>query len=152
MAEAVAAFNLAAGVLQFIDFGSRVMSNFWTFYKSNRHGTKEPDLQVINNDLRRVLENLQVPADDTAQSDVGLLQLAQDCQKVALDLETLLQSLFKAEAGNSGKREALKAAFRLVWKDDQVRYLQERLDQFRHQLIVHLLASIRWVLGFFRTE
>jgi len=149
MAEAVAAFSLAANVLQFIDFGSRVMSNFWAFYKSSRHGTNEvPDLQGINNDLQQVLESLQVPTDDITQSDIGLLQLAQDCQNVALELETLLQSLFKAEAGNIGKREALKAAFKLVWKEDQVRYLQERLDQFRNQLIVHLLASLRWVLGF----
>ena len=33
MAEAIAAFGLAANVIQFIDVGSPIATNMWGFYK-----------------------------------------------------------------------------------------------------------------------
>lgn len=146
MAEAVAVLSAAANVLQFIDFVSGVVSGFRSFYRSGRQGTKGiPDLITINSDLRQVLKTLQAPTDDTNPGDASLIRLVQECQDVARKLEVVLGSLLRAEAGTVGKREALKAAFMLVWKEDEIRQLQGQLDHFRHQLVVHLLASLRYV-------
>lgn len=146
MAEGVAAFSLAANILQFIDFGARVVSNFWSFYKSNRkEANNVPDFSAINADLQRVLSDLQLPYDDGSGGDIGLVELAKDCRCVAEELKTVLQSLFKARVGNTGKRDALMAAFKLAWREDEIRSLQEQLNQFKHQLVIHLLASMRLV-------
>jgi len=144
MAEAIAAFSLASNILQFVDFGARVASNFWTLYKSNRKEANNiPNFVVINADLERVLSDLQLPCDDGSEGDIGLVELAKECQSVAEALKAILESLVKTRAGNMGKREAMVAAFKLVWREDEIRSLQERLNQFKHQLIVHLLASMR---------
>lgn len=145
MAEAIAAFSLAANVLQFIDIGSRMVGTLWSYYKSNRKGSKQaPDLLRISTDLQHVLQGFQVPATG-AHEDVGLAQLARDCQAVAEEMQNLLQSVFHHEAGSMGKREALLAALKMVWKEDDLQSLQDRLNQFRHQLVVHLLASLRYI-------
>ncbi|KAI9685267.1 MAG: hypothetical protein M1822_004640 [Bathelium mastoideum] len=143
MAEAVAALGLAASILQFVDFGSRVASNFLKLYKSNRQDREDvPDLQRINTDLQKLLQNLQVPQAGCSE-DTGLAELAKECQTAATDLDTLLKSLFKADTESHGKREALKASLKLVWKENDFRSLQERIDQFRNQLVIHLLTTLR---------
>jgi hypothetical protein len=144
MAEAIAAFSLAANVLQFVDFGSRLVGTLWSYYKSNRKGTRQgPDLLSISADLQHILQGFQLP-DNGTYEDVGLVQLARECEAVAEEMQDLLQSVFHHEAGSMGKREALLVAFKMMLKEDDLRSLQDRLNQFRHQLVVHLLASLRY--------
>jgi hypothetical protein len=146
MAEALAAFSVAANVLQFVDIGTRTLSTFWSFYRSNRKGIQQaPDIVSILTDLQRVLEKFQLPPGDCTDEDAGLVQLARECQDVALEMQSLLHSLFNAETKSMGKRDALLAAFKMMCKEEKLRSLQDRLNQFRHQLVVHLLASLRFV-------
>jgi hypothetical protein len=56
----------------------------------------------------------------------------------------LLAILDKVKAADiSRKRDALKVAFRLIYKEDKIKSLQDRLASFRSQLNLHLLLSIR---------
>ncbi|KAI9666492.1 MAG: hypothetical protein M1821_004428 [Bathelium mastoideum] len=143
MAEAIAVLGLAASVLQFVDFGSRVASNFRKFYNSHHQDREDvPDLQRINTNLQQILRDLQVPKAGCFE-DTGLVELANDCQAVASELDRLLKSLFKADTESHGKLEAFKASFKLMWKEKGLRSLQERIDHFRNQLVVHLLTTLR---------
>ncbi|RFU27505.1 hypothetical protein B7463_g8821, partial [Scytalidium lignicola] len=169
MAEAIAAFSLAANIVQFIDFGVRVTSNFWSFYKAaSTTDDDAPDVETINSDLQNVLKELQSFPEPATKT--GLAQLAQECQKAAAQLEKILQPMItvkkrheedekrqkedekrqKEKDRDFGKREkgfrkraALKAAFKLSWKEDEIQSLKGRVDQFRSQLILHILASLR---------
>jgi hypothetical protein len=184
MAEAIAAFSLAANVVQFIDFGSRVTSNFWSFYKAASNTDDSlPDVEIINYDLQNILKELQ--SSPTSASKTGLAQLAQECQKAATQLEKILQPLITAkkrheenekrrkenegrrneidgrqeeqdkesckERGkefwkiekSTGKRASLTAAFKLAWKEDEIQSLKTKVDEFRSQLILHILTSLR---------
>ena len=140
MAESIVALSLAANVVQFIDFGSRLATQFWSFYKSSSKALFHPDLDQINIDLQRVLTELQVPL---CQTNSGVEQLVGDCHKISMELDLVLRSLSEAKA--SSTRDALKAAFKAVWKEDEIKAFQERLDRFRAQLNLHLLTIIRWV-------
>jgi|ERR1700722_18828219 hypothetical protein len=143
MAEAVAAFSLAANVIQFIDFTAKVASNFWRFYKIGGNGASEiPDIRTITADLNTVLLRVQLSAGND-DSESALRQLARECRNVATGLQKVLESLAKVRADKPTKQEALKAAFKLVWKEKEIKAFQTRLDQFRAQLTVHLLASLR---------
>jgi hypothetical protein len=148
MAEAIAAFGLAANVVQFIDFGSKLTSSFWHLYKSGRDGVEEvsfaPHLQTMTSDLQNILDGLvDQESGDGSHDDSGLRKLAEDCKAQAAELQTLLGSLGTAGNGKFGKREALKAAFRAVWKEDEINSFEVRLGQFRQQLTLHLLSSLR---------
>ena len=78
----------------------------------------------------------------TMRRIIGLQQLAVECHGVAMDLLKLLTSL---HAGNHSKREATKAAFKTMWREEKILSLQKRLDQCRAQMIIHLLASLRYI-------
>jgi hypothetical protein len=148
MAEAIAAFGLAATVMQFIEFGSKLTSSFWQLYKSSRDGEEDvsfaPHLQTMTSDLQNILDGLVgSESGDRSHDDCGLCKLAEHCQVQALKLQSLLNSLNIAGIGKFGKRESLKAAFKGVWKEDEIKSFEARLGQFRQQLILHLLASLR---------
>jgi hypothetical protein len=148
MAEAVAAFSLAANVIQFIDFGTKVAANFYGFYKAGSRPQYEfSDLEVICQDLAPVLQNLQLAGSDSDVQGTGLGRLAQECQKCAERLNEKLQPVLKARSQQLGKREMLKVAFKAAWKDDEMRSLRDQLENFQRQLTLHLLASMRYALS-----
>jgi hypothetical protein len=142
MAEAIAAFGVAANIIQFIDLGSRLTANMWGFYKGTGGAAKEiPNVESINIDLQRILRDLD---DDSACADHGLVQLAKDCRTTATELETKIQPMVHARLHARGKREAFKAAVKSMWEEKEISSLQDRLHGFRHQLTLHLLASLRY--------
>lgn len=143
MVEAVAAFSVAASIIQFIDFGSKLMSRIWQFYKSSRKSEEAlPDVQRITADLLDVLKRVDIPDNENNEADNGLQQLVVECHNVATDLLKLLNSL---HADNQSKRKAIQSAFKLMWREEDILSLQKRLDQCRAQLVIHLLASLRYV-------
>ena len=94
MAEAVAAFSVAANVIQFIDFGTRLTSQFWKFYRSIRESREAvPDIKTINKDLREVSKRLEASKTEDEEANKGLKVLAAECYSVAVGLDKLLASL-----------------------------------------------------------
>jgi hypothetical protein len=109
MAEAIAAFGLAANVIQFLDFGSRFTINLWSFYQASRDSKETlPDVESITQDLQHISAGLAV-RDELGgpqlakSSDQGLSQLAADCHAVATDLLSLLATLNKSKNKQPGK-------------------------------------------------
>jgi hypothetical protein len=150
MAEAIAALSLASSILQVIDFGSKFASTAWKIYKAGHHSLEGLDevssLRVINVNLGDVLRDIRTQpggADPASESNQGIVNLAKECAKL---VEELLQSLNKLGLGDAArKRDALRAAFKLTWKGEEIRALQARLNDFRSQLTLGLLVSMRSV-------
>lgn len=145
MAESIAIFGLATNIVQFLDIGSKFVSSVWKIYSSGRNGIgKIPDLVRVTGDLQMTLKGLQTSATDKNEIIEGehdLRQLAGQCQIVAMEL---LDSLDKiSPPDGTRKRDALSVAFKMMWKEEEIRGLQARLDGFRHQLTLHLLALLR---------
>jgi NACHT domain len=152
MAEAIAAFGLAANIVQFVDFGSRVTTKFWKFYKSASDSLSDKlDLRTMNSDLQQILADLQESLALCNDVDTSLIQLARECSKVAVELHNVLkclhslhESFAKEEMRFRNVIKTLKAAFKDVWRENEIESLQCRLDRFRSQLTLHLLSSLRW--------
>lgn len=135
--EAVAAFSLAANIVPFIDAASKLVSLLWSLYVSGKEGLEEyTALLKITQDLHNVLENLR-----TTESGDGMQQIVEECQKLGSELESTLRKLNLSD--KIRKRDALKAAVKLLWKEDEVKGIQTRLDAFRSQLTLHLITSLR---------
>jgi hypothetical protein len=151
MAEAIAALSLVGNILQVIDFGSQFASTAWKLYKSSRESRTSIDeispLQTINFNLSNVLQDIREQfhfVGQASESNEGILNLAKEC---AVLVEELLQSLNKIGLKDATrKRDALRAAFKMIWKKDEISALQERLHHFRSQLILALVVSVRLVL------
>jgi hypothetical protein len=155
MAEAIATLSLASNILQVIDFGSKFASTAWKIYKAARHGhgdlNEVASLRVINVNLGNVLRDIRTQsydADPASESNQGIVNLAKGCATL---VEELLQSLNELGLGDAArKRDALRAAFKLTWKGDEIGALQARLSDFRSQLTLGLLVSMRSVSVQFR--
>ena len=128
MAEAI----VILGVTQILDFGTKFLSRAWNLYSTGRDGIRDiSDLESITIDLQKILQSLRAPVNDNGELSGGqtdLRQLAEQCQLVATELLNLLPKISLPD--KTSKRDALKAAFRLVWKEDEIRHLQVRLEGF----------------------
>ena len=143
MAETLVALSLSANILQFIDVGSRFVSTAWKIYRASRERVNEQtDIHTIIIDLKDVLEDLQRSTlKDESNNEVGFQRLVKDCRKLAGELLDALQKVNWAEKVR--KRDALKAALEMIWREDEIKPLQLKLEAFRQQLILHLLNWIR---------
>jgi hypothetical protein len=151
MADAVAAFSLAAGILQFVDFGSKFAKNALNIYKAGAQGAlaELQQLQSTTADLQSVLKSLQSPRNTSNSSteledDTGILKLAEECQQVATELLNSLNKIIKIQRYKKpGKRDAIRTAFQVMWNEDDIKSLQIRMSEFRNQLTLRLLVSLR---------
>lgn len=97
MADAAAAFGLAAGVLQFLDFGTKFAKNALRVYQAGKRGTDEVlELQSRTEDLQCVINSLEPPKDAgrvSLDDEAGTWKLGQDCQRVATEVLSSLKKI-----------------------------------------------------------
>ena len=148
MAEAVLAFGIAANVIQFIDFSTKVLSMGYRLGKAGHEGLQENQTtETIISDLHKVTQGLksslrqQEEKQRLTQSESDLQDLTEQCRDVALELLEILKKL-KVQ-GNSRKWETFRVALKTVWEEDKIERLQKRVDGFRQQVIIRLLVSFR---------
>jgi hypothetical protein len=145
--DPVTAFGLAAGILQFLDCGSRYATTAWKIYRNGQEGLKDvAEIRVIVEDLQSALKSLQlsVPkASGEGETQPGIVTLAKECQKVAGDLVDSLSKIPTSE--RFGKREAFKAAIKVIRTKEEIHNLEGRITAFRQQLTFHLLVSLQSV-------
>jgi hypothetical protein len=146
MAEVIAGLSLAANILQMVECGVQFTSIAWKIWNSGQESLDGFNrLQYLSKDLKHVLKRLQL--DGTHQpsvsgSDINLFQLAGQCTKV---LEHLLKTLHEIGADRIVRKPgAIQAAFKLTWKKTEIERLQKTLDQFRNQLTLSLVVSLRY--------
>lgn len=147
MAEAVAALSLAANILQVLDFGKQFAIAGYAIYHAGPGSVEAlSDLQSSSSRFHSVLTELQkgaarAPTSNVANGEDGILVLASKCSGV---LKQMLESIVSpGSLEKGGKRDAAKAAFKLGWKKGDIESLQKRLDQFRDELTLHLVVSLR---------
>ncbi|KAI1121915.1 hypothetical protein F5Y10DRAFT_287923 [Nemania abortiva] len=146
MADPIATLSLASSILQVIDFASSFATTAWKIYQAADRGREALDeveeLRKIANDLADILQEIQsqpVSGAAAADSSDGIVSLAKACATL---VEELLQTL-PAGTNITRKRDAIRVAFKLKWKSENIRALQTRLAEFRSQLTLNLLFSMR---------
>ena len=139
--DPLTAFSLAGTILQFVDSGARFIMLAQKMYQ---HGTDDIDAHVcllrITEDLNAIIPDLK-PIQNGDNKGKGLNQLAVNCSQTAERLLAILQKT-KTTKG-SRKRDAIKAAFILIFRKDDILSLEGQLSSFQRQLSLHLLLSIR---------
>jgi uncharacterized protein Yka (UPF0111/DUF47 family) len=152
MAEALLAFGVAANVVQFIDFTTKVLS---TTYRIGQEGNKNLGenrmIQMVNDDLLKSVKNLnkslKLQESHTLTENEGeLMQLAERCKDIASELFSALDSLKSHREHYGRKREKwqnFRIALKTVWKEEHIRRLEGRVDAFRGQLTMRILISLR---------
>jgi hypothetical protein len=161
----VAALGLAGTILQFLKADGKFVRPAWRLQKSGHDALEHhSELAMITNKQRvhgwagaaGPGVGVTPEPDPTNPTDPGLARLAADCRRVASDLLALLKAAPALIPEGSGspqnarvqsimlrKRDAAKAALKIIIKEDEIKQLQERLASLRNQLSLHLFLSLR---------
>jgi len=160
------ALSLASNVVQFVDFGSKLVSRILEIHHSADGAlAANVDLETIITDLRNISESLGPPGGpntpengtslvqltdscdapgglNALKNKTSLEQLADSCNALANELLSVLEGL-KVE-GRRKKWGSVRKALKSAWKEGEVKALSARLDMFRSQLTNRLVALLRY--------
>ncbi|KAH7273155.1 hypothetical protein B0J15DRAFT_574019 [Fusarium solani] len=144
------AFSLAASIMQVIDFGSNFVITAIAIYRSS---SSTPDdllavrsLQTNSESLGAVLGTLKADSSRLANrssgnENDGIIALANECSKALQKMLDTLEIVKPSKTGNIWK--AMKSAVALKWNESSLSALQSQLNDFKHQISLNLLVSVR---------
>ncbi|KAK2066060.1 hypothetical protein LY76DRAFT_585606 [Colletotrichum caudatum] len=153
------AVGLAAAILQFVDFTTKLLNNGRQIYDSAQGATLENcDLEAVTQSL--VLLTGQISQHDTGKglsaglhgsisnsdtlAEQDISDLGASCQDVGRELLDALEHL-KAPIRRN-KWTSIVDALKTVWARGKIQGLRNRLDQYRVGIHTALLVSLRSVL------
>jgi NACHT domain len=140
--EVLAAIGLAGNIIQFINFGGKLISKMAEIHKSGTGALAENiDIETATNDLTLLSTKLHDSANSA--SDTALRELCQSCNTIATELLTVLDSV-KVHGGQH-KWRSFRKALRSVWSKEDIALLEQRLARFRDELNLRVAIDLRSV-------
>ena len=146
--DPLTAFNLVSGIIQLIDFSSRVILKGKEVYENGASHEYEA-LQIMTAYLTSLRKDLQVPSDvqnfraDLTPDEKTITELADKCGDTAFQLTRKLQDL-KVE-GPHRKLQVVTKTIKAHWRKRELQEMQERLNGYRNALDTQVLINIRSV-------
>ncbi|KAF9878380.1 hypothetical protein CkaCkLH20_03872 [Colletotrichum karsti] len=138
------ALGLAAAIIQFVEFGVKLVSTSREIYISADGRTQEHEtLDEICSHLCFLVDDIDDAAELVGElkqridEEVALRKLSERCRSTALELQTLLKSLYCTP---SGRVASLKQALRAAWGKRKVDDVEARLKEYRQELMAHLVV------------
>lgn len=146
--DPLAAISFAGTVVQFVDFGTKILKGTREIY-SSMSGTLRPneELDLVLTDLSSSIEQLRHPprisdgSSNVTEDQNALDALCEACLTVAKDLQKGLNEL--KGGGKLGKYDSLRYAMRSAWTESRRKELLERLDYMREALKTRTLVDLR---------
>jgi hypothetical protein len=157
MLDPLTALSVACSVVQFVDFGVKLVSEGSQLYEKGSLGDND-ELEVITKDLTRLTEDIiastqpgqvqdGVSGIPPSKDEKALRELAVSCKEIGEQLLDLLESMKVQKSGKiledgiSSFRKALRSAR----KKGQIQNVEKRLKKMQDQLNINILALLRYV-------
>ncbi|KAH6611857.1 hypothetical protein C7974DRAFT_85822 [Boeremia exigua] len=140
--EALAAVGLASNIIQFIDFTHSLFSSTKAIYLSQAGSSRgSQELETVTNAIQQRCAEISAAYKSKAQQEAlqnygSIRAIASECEKTAIELQTVLQRL-KARKAHS-RWSSFKAALSTVWKEQEITTMEKKLDSYRQQIVLEL--------------
>lgn len=146
MLDPLSALSLAAAIVQFVDFGTKIVLSAAEIHASATGSlTKNVELFSITIDLSEISGKLvlgdRTQRDKYSKDEQALASLAMQCREVANTLLTTLEDL--SLKGPHKRWKSVRQALLSVWRESEISDIRKRLDTFRDQLTTRLVATIQ---------
>ena len=145
--DPLTAFSLACGVIQVVDYSTRVVSACREIYKDgvSSENNELEELAGHMKSLRSTLTTLNQSGESKPLfgDDDNLHALAIECCETADELTDELATL--KPIGPHKKPQAVKKTFKAFGKKDVIGGIQRKLDRQRSMLETHILVNLRFV-------
>lgn len=127
----MAIIGLAASIISFIDFGTKMVS-LAKSVRDSPGGTipEADDLNVIIQDIRSVSDEIRhkMPTAGLSRDEQRIVHMVTRCDELAGELSHILEKLKMRDSAWSKKMETVRVLLRAVWKKKEVDSLQKRLQ------------------------
>jgi len=164
--EPLSALGLAAAVVQFLDFGSRMFRDLREIYGSAERTTvKHIELSALADELSELAGSVErntaasneprdsgkgLPStdDDHEKSQEIFFRLCHECQEINQEIQELLGEL--QAQGTTRIRlaaDSLLVALKGIWSASKLKGLQDRLRETRQQIMMAVLVVLWYVAG-----
>lgn len=151
--DPLSALSVAAAVIQFIDYSTRIVSKGKELYKSADGAlaenieleTASVRLQNLSRTLKDSLRaNQQAPKEGVASKSDGALEtICEACVTVSKELVDKLENLKVPEGHSHKKWKSFRQALKTVWTKEKIEEVAQRLAKLRADLDTNVLLSIR---------
>ena len=145
--DPLSALGLASNIAQFLQFGGSLISGSIDLYKStDGFSSAHNELQYLTEDLAKVCGELTAPESRihgtrSTELEFTLIPLAHPCKALGDEFMAMLKSL-KVDP-RCKKFDSVRQALRKLWKKAQIQDYRERLEEFRSQMMLHLMKLLR---------
>jgi hypothetical protein len=142
------ALGVAGNIVQFLDFGSKLVSKGKEIYTSaDGSSVTNVELEFISQDLHSIADSLSPNSSPSSSQNSNLgddemRRLATSCKAVAEELLGVVRDLKVEENCKHRKWKSFRQALKSVWKDGDIQSLQDRIDGFRRQLTIRLITIL----------
>lgn len=147
--DPITALSVAGTVVQFVDFGHKLISASWQLYTKSELGVHEQAASAANDILDytvKLRRNLRTPGSATLTEEELLLEtICKGCDDLARDLLARLDKLKVPQKNKKGKAiiwRTLTAAFQSIWTGEDLLAIQDRLDEYRKQIDSRVIRSL----------
>jgi hypothetical protein len=144
--DAMSALSLAATIVQFVDFSSKVVSKGCHLYKSPDGALPENEqLRFMITDLRDLNRRLQhhETLGCLTKEERALEDLSSRCEEIGTELLGKLATLQVANEAKFRKWKSFRQGLKTVWSQEGLDKMAASLSDYRSQLELHILLSLR---------
>jgi hypothetical protein len=144
------ALSLAGNIIQFVDFGARLLSNARELYRSPVGSLSVHDeITLVTTDLETLVKRLRGPVNarpSSEENDNQLQTLRKICGEAATVAEELLKRLETLKLSGEEKHRGWRTvglAVRSLWNEKEIAGLSNRLVMLKEALKTRVLFSLR---------
>jgi hypothetical protein len=148
--EPFSALSLAGNIIQFVDFGARLLSNARELYRSPVGSLSVHDeITLVTTDLETLVKRLRGSVNarpSSEENDNQLQTLRKICDEAAAVAEELLKRLGTLKLSGDGKHrrwQTVGLAVRSLWNEKEIAGLLNRLVMLKEALKTRVLFSLR---------
>jgi hypothetical protein len=146
--DPVSALSVAASVIQFVDYGTRVISKARELYTSADGALSANSeieeattrLQALSGSLKADEGLERAPLDET---DTALDKICKECSEVSQELVGMMEKLKLPKSYKNKKWESFRRTLKGVWEKEKTKEVVDRLASLRSELDTHVLVSVR---------
>ena len=155
MLDPLTALSLASAIVQFVDFGIKLVSEGVELYEKGSL-TDHDELELATEDLTKLSGNIIITTrrgqghavaatSRLSKEEDALLKLASSCEDIGRQLLHLLEGLKVPKSNHTleNRLASLRQAIRSARKKDQIYGLEKRLSRMQSQLSIHILTLLR---------
>ena len=151
--DPLSALSVAGNIIQFIDFGCRLLSKARELYKSPVGSLAVHDeIILVTTDLKELVKKLRQSFHSNLANEEGedhwkpLRNICEEASSVAEELLKRLGTLRLNFDGSHRGWDSVQLAVRSLWSEKEVVGLSKRLATLKEALETRVLLSIRLVV------